>query len=165
MYEPPFCPNDTCPRHRDPGGRFYIRRGTYRTKCRPQPVPRFSCRTCQRWFSRQTFRADYRDHKPGLNMKVLTHLCSGVGFRQTARMVGMTRRNLVLKARKLARVGVLADRNLQVQARRRALIRGGPGSGRERDRACVALLRRVEGRLDPAERKDDGAPDSPDRAR
>ena len=128
MFEPPFCPNRACPRFRDPAGRFYVRRGTYRAKCRPQPVPRFRCKTCDRWFSRQTFRADYRDHKPGVNLAVLTHLCSGVGFRQTARMVGLTRRNLVHKARKLARVGVAADRNLQVRERRRALLRGGPGA-------------------------------------
>lgn len=125
MYEPPFCPNTGCPRHRDPVGRFYVRRGTYRARCRRQPIPRFRCKTCGKGFSRQTFRADYRDHKPGLNEAAMTHLCSGVGFRQTARMVGMTRRNLERKARKLARVGAAADRNLQVHARRRALARGG----------------------------------------
>ena len=130
MFEPPFCPNQACPRFRDPAGKFYVRRGTYRAKCRREPVPRFRCKTCARWFSRQTFRADYRDHKPGVNIAVLTHLCSGVGFRQTARMVGLTRRNLVLKARKLARVGVAADRNLQVRERRRALLRGGPSAVR-----------------------------------
>jgi transposase-like protein len=128
MFEPPFCPNRACPRFRDPAGRFYVRRGAYRAKCRREPVPRFRCKTCARWFSRQTFRGDYRDHKPALNMAVLTHLCSGVGLRHTARMVGLTRRNLVNKARKLARVGVAADRNLQVRERRRALARGGRGA-------------------------------------
>jgi transposase-like protein len=130
MYEPPFCPNEGCPRQRDPGGRFYVRRGTYRVLCRRQPVPRFRCKTCSRGFSRQTFRADYRDHRPELNLEVVSNLCSGVGFRQTAWLLGITRRNLVNKARKLARVAVAADHNLQVQARRRALLRGGPSTVR-----------------------------------
>ena len=141
MYEPPFCPNRACPRFRDPARGFYVRRGTYRAKCRTQPIPRFRCRTCGRGFSRQTFRADYRDHKPGLNLAILSHLCSGVGFRQTALVVGMTRNNLEAKARKLARVAALADRNLQVRARRRAIA----GRGRHFVRLQMDELHTYEG--------------------
>ena len=127
MYEPPHCPNEGCPRHRDPAGKFFVRRGTYRARCRSQPIPRFRCKTCGRGFSRQTFRADYRDHRPELNLVALRHLCSGVGYRQTAWLIGMTRNNLERKARKLARVAAAADHNLQVHARRRALAHGGHG--------------------------------------
>lgn len=131
MYEPPFCPHTDCGNHRDPRGRFFLRHGHYRASCRAQPIPRFRCKLCRRSFSRQTFRADYRDHKPGLNAEVLRLVTSGVGFRQSARMVGLTRRNLLEKARKLARTAAAADQNLQVHARRRALAGGG--------RAAVSL--------------------------
>jgi len=66
-------------------------------------VPRFLCRTCRRGFSRQTFRADYRDHRPDLNAKVFLLLATGLGLRQTARNVGLTQRCTELKFRKIAR--------------------------------------------------------------
>ena len=112
MFEPPRCPNEPCPMHAAPEGRFYIRRGYYHAQCRAHPVPRFQCRTCGRNFSRQTFRHDYRDIKPHLNARVVEWLCSGVGYRQSARMLGLTRRNLVNKARKIQRTMGALDRNL-----------------------------------------------------
>ena len=67
MVQPPRCPNRACPEHHHPTPRFYVRTGFYRPRCRSHPVPRFRCRTCERGFSRQTFRVDYRDHRPSLN--------------------------------------------------------------------------------------------------
>jgi hypothetical protein len=66
-------------------------------------VPRFVCKTCRKGFSRQTFRADYRDHRPHLNAQVFLLLASGLGLRQTARLVELTRRCTELKFRKVAR--------------------------------------------------------------
>ena len=67
------------------------------------PVPRFRCSACGRTFSRQTFRADYYDHKPHLNAPLLINLISGVGLRQSSRTLNLTRRCTELKARKIAR--------------------------------------------------------------
>jgi hypothetical protein len=78
-------------------------------------VPRFCCKSCGRYFSRQTFRADYRDHKPHLNYKVIELLCSGVGFRQAARVLGLTRNCLEAKARKISRNARLLDLNLKAR--------------------------------------------------
>ena len=103
MFEPPRCPNTSCPRHRSPRPRFYHRNGHYHPKCRPHPVPRFRCRTCRRGFSRQTFRMDYRDHRPDLNPKLFLYLASGLGLRQSARLLGLTLRCTELKFRKIAR--------------------------------------------------------------
>jgi transposase-like protein len=103
MFHPPRCPNRRCPEHRRPRPGFFLRRGSYRPLCRSQPVPRFSCRTCRRGFSRQTFRADYKDHRPDLNAKVFLQLASGLGLRQTARNLHISERCLELKARKIAR--------------------------------------------------------------
>lgn len=103
MFEPPFCPHPDCAAHTEPVAGFFVRRGVFRTKCRSSPVPRFSCKHCRRSFSRQTFRADYRDHRPDLNARVFSRLASGGGLRQTARELGITRSALEGKARKISR--------------------------------------------------------------
>jgi len=75
-------------------------------------VPRFLCKECGRSFSRQTFRQDYRDHKPHLNARLLELLAHGLGLRQAATIVKLTRRCCELKARKLSRHLALLNRNL-----------------------------------------------------
>ena len=120
MREPPRCPYRPCPNHRRPDGKFFVRNGTYRARCRSRRIQRYRCRGCSRTFSSQTFRADRYDKKPHLNERVLRLLVSGVGFRQGSRMTGLTRRNYTRKARKIARTAAALDRNLQLQARRRA---------------------------------------------
>ena len=103
MFSPPRCPHRECSQHRSPNPQFFVRHGSYRPKCRPWPVPRFRCRSCRRTFSRQTFRADYRDHKPDRNVPLFLSLTSGVGLRQTARSIGLSQRCTELKFRKIAR--------------------------------------------------------------
>lgn len=103
MFEPPRCPRSDCRRHADPRPDFCVFNGFYHPKCRAHPVPRFVCKTCGKGFSRQTFRADYRDHKPQLNAEVFRLLASGVGLRQTARLIGLSLRCTELKFRKIAR--------------------------------------------------------------
>ena len=103
MFQPPRCPNGHCSQHTSPVPQFFIRRGYYHPLCRPRPVPRFICRTCRRGFSRQTFRADYRDHRPDLNARLFVSIASGVGLRQTARNLGISPRCCELKFRKVAR--------------------------------------------------------------
>lgn len=103
MFQPPRCPYRRCPRHRDPRPRFFQRHGSYRPKCRPRPIPRFRCSTCRRTFSRQTFRMDCHDHRPDLNAKLFLLLISGVGLRQSARVLDLSNRCTELKARKIGR--------------------------------------------------------------
>lgn len=103
MFQPPYCPNRLCPAHRNPAPGWYTGHGSYRVACRPHPIPRFRCKRCRRSFSRQTFRADRYDHRPDLNSRLLELLTSGVGLRQSARTLGLSRRCTELKARKLAR--------------------------------------------------------------
>ena len=92
MFHPPFCPYRSCREHRTPSVRFFVRKGFYRPLCRAHPVPRFRCRACGRGFSRQTFRADFRDHRPDLNAKLFLSIATGLGLRQTARYLGLSRR-------------------------------------------------------------------------
>lgn len=103
MFVPSRCPNRGCSQHHHPAPRFYVRKGYFAVKCRSHRVPRFRCRSCGRGFSRQTFRMDYRDHRPDLNARVFLSLATGLGLRQTARNLGLSNRCTELKARKLAR--------------------------------------------------------------
>ena len=103
MFVPPRCPYRACRHHHRPARSFFRRHGAYHPKCRPRPVPRFRCRACLRTFSRQTFRSDYRDHRPDLNARLFTALASGLGLRQSARTLGLSLRCTELKFRKLAR--------------------------------------------------------------
>jgi transposase-like protein len=122
MFEPPRCPNPSCTHFQDPQPGFFVRKGSYRPKCRAHAVPRFKCRACELGFSRQTFRADYRDHKPSCNAAVIELLTQGLGFRGAARIVGLSRRCLELKARKASRNAAWLDRNLQHRGARWGLV-------------------------------------------
>lgn len=113
MFHPPRCPNRRCPQQRQPTPAFYIRKGYYHPRCRARPVPRFRCRTCRLGFSRQTFRADYRDHKPHLNARLFLSLATGLGLRQTARNIGLSLRCTELKFRKIARHARRLNLNLR----------------------------------------------------
>ena len=103
MFQPPRCPNPGCAEHHSPRSRFFRRNGRYHPKCRAHAVPRFLCRSCGRGFSRQTFRMDYRDHRPHLNTLLFGYLTSGIGLRQSARLLGLSRRCTELKFHKIAR--------------------------------------------------------------
>jgi len=103
MFRPPRCPRRHCTAHRNPPPGFFRTHGQYVALCRPRPVPRFRCRFCGRTFSRQTFRMDYRDHRPDLNVGLFVALASGVGLRQSSRNLGLSRRCTELKARKIGR--------------------------------------------------------------
>ena len=102
MFVPPFCPNSECSQHTSPGPKFFVCYGHYRASCRPHPIPRFRCRTCRRTFSRQTFRSDYRDHKPYLNARLFDLITMGVGIRMCSRRLGLSLRCTELKLRKMA---------------------------------------------------------------
>jgi transposase-like protein len=113
MFQPPFCPYATCPNHNNPTPTHSASHGSYSPKCRPRPVPRFRCLSCSRTYSRQTFRMDYRDHKPHLNQGLLLLLTSGVGLRQASRVLRLSRRCLEIKARKLSTHLVNLNLNLR----------------------------------------------------
>ncbi len=87
--------------HAAPTPSFFVRRGYYKPMAKPHRVPRFKCRECNKGFSRQTFRQDYYDKKPHLNAKVIKCLSSGMSYRQSARMLSLTRSNFINKARKI----------------------------------------------------------------
>ncbi len=113
MFKPARCPNEFCSAHHDlTMGVFYQKRGSYKPKCRSRPVPRFHCKHCRRGFSRQTFKADYRDHRPDLNVRLFLLLASGVGLRQSGRLLSLSKRCTEIKFRKIARHLGSSNKNL-----------------------------------------------------
>lgn len=124
MDAPPRCPARTCAFHRRPRPGFYQRRGTFRAACRDHPIQRYACKGCGKSFSDQTFRADRYDKKPHLNERVMEAMASGIGYREAACSIGLSRQCFTAKVRKISRNAALLDQNLQIQARRRALLEG-----------------------------------------
>ena len=103
MFEPTRCPYFRCSKHLEPSPGFFRHHGHYQPLCRPHPVQRFRCKSCGRTFSRQTFRMDYRDHRPDLNARLFQSLASGIGLRQSSRNLRLSLRCTELKFRKIAR--------------------------------------------------------------
>ncbi len=111
-FVPPRCPNPCCVQYTQPTPGFYQSLGYYQPKCRPEPVPRFRCLTCGRGFSRQTFRHDYRDHRPECNAALFLYLASGMSLRQAARLLELNPQSVQDKLVKIAKTLRRLQRNL-----------------------------------------------------
>ena len=123
MFRPLRCPNPDCEHHNNrPVGCFFWRNGSYEPQCRHYAIRRFKCKSCRTSFSRQTFRQDYRDHKPHVNVSVLIQLCSGTGLRQTARVLGLTRGSVTRKFYKLGKQMGLLNEHTRKPVDRKAVV-------------------------------------------
>jgi transposase-like protein len=103
MLTPPFCPNRFCRHHITPlQPDWYILRGTYSTAAFGT-VQRFSCKTCNKRFSEQTFRLDYYVKKPRSYLKVLQWRVGGCGIRDVGRYLGFSHQAVINRIYRLAR--------------------------------------------------------------
>jgi transposase-like protein len=85
-FVPPFCPNAKCVHHRQlPAPWRWKRAGFYRRLAHPQLIPRFTCRSCRRSFSSQTFSTTYWLKRPDLPERVFMKAVGGMANRQIAR--------------------------------------------------------------------------------
>ncbi len=92
-FAPRFCPQPACPSFSS--GHFRLqRKGFFRRSCDGRSVQRFLCKERGRYFSVQTFRLDYRLHKPHLSRQLLPLLVSKVTHRQTARVLSCSRKTV-----------------------------------------------------------------------
>jgi hypothetical protein len=121
-FVPPRCPNRRCRLHLEPRARWFRRRGWYQPKCRSYPIPRFKCLVCRQGFSYQSFRSDFRDHRPYDNGRLFELLCSGVGLRQAGRLLRMDIRAVQQKFRKQSRHLRRLNRNLAALPAERTLV-------------------------------------------
>ena len=116
-FRPPHCPNRHCRFYRpDPEWRW-IRRGYYRYRIHPRPLPRFQCCHCRRTFTARTFASTYWLHRWDLFLKASDASVSGSGLRQTARSLGVAHSTI---QRHLGRAG------RQCLVRHRRMLDGKP---------------------------------------
>ncbi|MBL8860361.1 MAG: hypothetical protein JNL28_17760, partial [Planctomycetes bacterium] len=91
-FRPPHCPYADCPSRSAANLEFRFRsRGRYQRACDRRVVHRFHCHICNRSFSVQTFRLDYRLKRPQLTASVFDAFVSKVTQRQMARCLPCTR--------------------------------------------------------------------------
>jgi transposase-like protein len=100
-FTPRACPNPVCPSHA--GGPFLWRRkGFFTRQVDLRRVQRFTCLACRRGFSSQTFRVDFRYHRPKLHLAFFVRMVGKCSIRQAARELACHRDSLLLR---LARLG------------------------------------------------------------
>jgi transposase-like protein len=102
MLQPPFCPYGDCPTQSQEPAFTWRHRGRYYRKCDGRWVKRFSCNVCERRFSTQTFKTDFRWRKPKLHFRVFDLFISKVTIRQIARIQKVRRPTI---ERRLIRIG------------------------------------------------------------
>jgi len=89
-----------------------IRWGFFMARCRDQREQRYRCQQCRKTFSEQTFRHSYHDRRPDVNERLFELLTSGVGLRQSARVLKIGPNTVQKKMRKLSRTCALLHENL-----------------------------------------------------
>ncbi len=104
MFRPPFCPFSDCESQSNTQSFEWRSRGHYYRKCDGRWVRRFSCKVCDRRFSTQTFKTDYRWKKPKLHFRVFDLFVSKVTMRQMARIHGVRRPTIERRLRRLGKV-------------------------------------------------------------
>ena len=102
-FVPRFCPNHACAFNLNPVSGFARTHGFYRSMALGRLIARFRCAGCRRTFSYATFRYSYRQKKPHLDAVLMRMLCSGVSLRGAARLLGINRKTVFHKLRRLAR--------------------------------------------------------------
>jgi len=92
-----YCPNAECSNHLSPAPGFYIKKGYFKTKWNAQPVPRYRCKKCGRYFSSHSFRKTFGQHRPELNAQVFKLYASGMTQRRMAIVLSVDRKTIVRK--------------------------------------------------------------------
>jgi len=90
-YSPTHCPDLKCQ------GRVFIKKGFYVVRRINQKFRKFQCKTCNRYFSSRTFKADYRHKKMDLNPIFARLLSEGNSLRGIGRILGLTYHNTYKK--------------------------------------------------------------------
>ena len=85
-WAPPFCPNPKCKHHNNSEDRWpYKKIGFFRRFTAPHRIQRFTCKTCKRSFSSQTFSTTYWQKRPDLDAQIIMKTSGGMANRQIAR--------------------------------------------------------------------------------
>jgi transposase-like protein len=104
LFHPPFCPVLGCPSEHEEVPFRYHRHGRYRRECDGAWVQRFRCLACERAFSTQTFKSNYRYRIPFLHHILTKVLCSKITRRQAARVCSVNRKTVERRFVRMAEV-------------------------------------------------------------
>jgi transposase-like protein len=123
-FVPACCPHSQCPSRKQGAAFLWHRRGSFVRECDRKLVQRFFCRVCERTFSTQSFRLDYRLKKPELHFELFDHFVSKCTHRQAARMVGCHRKTVAQRLILLSKHAREFQRDVLAQARKKGGIHG-----------------------------------------
>ena len=98
-YLPKKCANPNCTPKLG-----FIKKGFHYVRCLNQKFRIFQCKTCKRYFTSRTFRADYRHKRMDLNKRIALSIIEGNSLRSISRQEGLTYNNTYKKFLWLKRV-------------------------------------------------------------
>jgi transposase-like protein len=102
-WAPPFCPNPNCKHHNNSNDEWPFKKiGYFRRQQAPYRIQRFTCKTCKRSFSTQTFATTYWQKRPDLDGKIFMKTIGGMANRQIARDLAVSPSSI---DRHIARLG------------------------------------------------------------
>ena len=105
---PPFCPNPSCAFHEKATASWqWERAGFYSRRVAPHRIQRYRCVHCKRYFSDQTFSADYWLKRPDLLLKLFHAATHCSGFRQMARALDCSPQTAMHQTGRLGRHSLL----------------------------------------------------------
>lgn len=86
-----------CSNHLSGGVGLSIKKGYFKTKWNAQPVARYRCKGCGRYFSSHRLRKTVGQPRPELNAQVFKLYSSGMTQRRMALVLGVNRKTIVRK--------------------------------------------------------------------
>lgn len=94
------CPNQDCLFYKT--STLIVKDGSYRRGDDSRRIQRYRCKNCNKRFSPETFKLEYRQKKRRVNYKLMELLSSGVSMRRSALLLRISRKTV---ARKLIYLG------------------------------------------------------------
>ena len=121
-WVPPHCPNPNCTHFNTLSSAWpFKRKGFFLRRRSPHRIQRFTCLTCHRHFSTQTFSTSYWQKRPELMGRIVLMVVGCMGNRQMARallcspstvahqVARLGRHCLLIQARELGRIETLSE--------------------------------------------------------
>ena len=107
--QPPHCPNPLCDHYEYPKTPFWYRKAGYYGTQAFGTVPRFFCKSCGRYFSKQTFSIDYYA-KRRVNYRYLyNQINAGAGIRNIARDLNLRDSTFTNRINRMARNALIIN--------------------------------------------------------